>query len=501
MDAFSRPECLPDTRAEILKFVTEWLMTPSPDQNALWLYGVAGSGKSTISTTVAQYFFDIHRCGAFLFFDRNNPVNSDPAVVIRTLAHQLAQFHPLIRDVISKQIESRPGIATAPIHMQFKGLLCDPLNALLTLHSQGPIIIVLDGLDECGDASSRKALLKVLSTELSKLPPVFRVLITSRDEFDIHNSLTQLNIAAKELDITDVAVTQDISSYFRHSLHELPLEVLQLPSDWPGDKIIHRLAQLAGGLFIWASTAVKFIEDDSDPQKSLGILLHLSPHGGPQVRLDVLYETALRAAINWDADSHTKDFCAVLGAIVVAQIQLTDNLINKILGCSVDIIRVILSRLRCLLQWSPGQPIQVLHTSFTDYLCSPKQCQNQPWFIQPANHHHDFALACFQIMKHNGLCFNICGVQTSYLRNTEVQGMSELIDKAIPSQLAYASQYWANHLWSASDRHLLLNDVKYLMESQFLHWLEVLSFKNSVSLACPALLKTAGWIRVRFLHY
>jgi hypothetical protein len=97
-----------------------------------------------------------------------------------------------------------------------------------------------------------------------------------------------------------------------------------------------------------------------------------------------------------------------------------------------------------------------------------------------------------------GLCFNICGVETSYCKNTEFKGISEHIDKAIPSQLAYASQYWADHLQSASDRHTLLPEVECLMYSQFLYWLEVLSFKNSMSLASHALLKTTGWMRVSF---
>jgi len=68
MDAFSRPECLPGTRQDILKWVINWLTTPSDEQNILWLYGLAGSGKSTISTTIAEYFRELGRLGAFMFF-------------------------------------------------------------------------------------------------------------------------------------------------------------------------------------------------------------------------------------------------------------------------------------------------------------------------------------------------------------------------------------------------------------------------------------------------
>jgi hypothetical protein len=94
MDAFSRPECLPNTRQVILKFITDWLTTPSGNENILWLHAVAGFGKSTISTTLAESFRELERLGAFIFFNRNT-TSSDPAVVIRTLSYQLSDStHP-----------------------------------------------------------------------------------------------------------------------------------------------------------------------------------------------------------------------------------------------------------------------------------------------------------------------------------------------------------------------------------------------------------------------
>ena len=146
MDAAARPECLPGTRVEILKAITEWLLIPSPDANTsssddhntpspptsnpntpmsepaspildtpspnpniLWLVGVAGAGKSTIATTIASRFLALRRRGAFLHFDRNDPVNSSPDAVIRTLSYQLARFHPRIQEAVSKELEETPG--------------------------------------------------------------------------------------------------------------------------------------------------------------------------------------------------------------------------------------------------------------------------------------------------------------------------------------------------------------------------------------------------------
>lgn len=84
MNASLRPVCLPRTRQELRDLITNWLITP-PDVNAvnpgniLWLSGVAGAGKSTIATSISEYFRELGRLGAFLFFTRNK---SDPAYVI-----------------------------------------------------------------------------------------------------------------------------------------------------------------------------------------------------------------------------------------------------------------------------------------------------------------------------------------------------------------------------------------------------------------------------------
>ncbi|KAJ7687664.1 hypothetical protein B0H14DRAFT_894940 [Mycena olivaceomarginata] len=108
MDVGSRPDCLPGTRVEILDYITEWLSIPSDSGNVLWLCGVAGSGKSTISTTISNSFRGLERLGAFLFFDRNDRAHSHPDSVIRTLAYQLAQSNPHIASAISAAIQRDP---------------------------------------------------------------------------------------------------------------------------------------------------------------------------------------------------------------------------------------------------------------------------------------------------------------------------------------------------------------------------------------------------------
>jgi NACHT domain len=504
MDAFSRPECLPGTRLDILEFITHWLTTPTPqhDQNILWLHGPVGSGKSTLSTTIAERFRELGRLGAFIFFNRDDPTRSDPAVVVRTLAHQLATFDHYIASAISTKIETLPRIGEASIRLQFANLLVEPLLSFAERHTQGPIIIVFDGLDECGNMRSRKELIERLAEELAKLPPIFRIFITSRAESDIEAAFApRSNILRVELDVTTESSAADIVVYLRHRMAKIrKSSMYNLPADWPGEERIQALARHSAGLFVWASTAATFIEEGHNPEEQLDILLSSKSRNKAESALDALYATALDTAGKWDNDTFTSDFCSVLGTILVARTPLSDQAIDQILGLSgYRRSQFVLSRLGCLLHWRPGQRIRVLHTSIADYLSDSHRCGNHPWFIDVLSHSRGLALACLRIMKVK-LRFNICRLQTSYLCNDDVPDLSARAGAVIGDHLSYSCRFWADHLQTTSPDDEILEEVQGFLHNRLLYWLEVLSLIKGVPLASPALLSTSDWLRVSTLY-
>jgi len=497
MNASSRPECLPDTRQDLLKSMADWLTTPSPDQNIFWLHGLAGSGKSTISTTLAEHFRALGRLGAFLFFDRNNPSSSEPAAVVPTLCYKLASFDPTIRAAVCAQIEHDPSITEASLRVQFTKLLREPLSSLVALCNKGPVIIVLDAFDECGNASSRRDLLALLAHDLAKFPPTFRFLITSCREPDIEATFSHCsNIVTRELDIMNDANVSDISLYLHHHLSSYQGHLIfQLASDWPGEEKIEALTESSAGLFIWASTAIKFIAEGLHPEQQLSVLLHPHP-GEAESALDALYSTALCASGNWDRHRVAADFCAVLGVIVTAREPLSDITIDHVLGLDGPRSSTfILSRLHCLLQWTQGQAARPLHASFADYLTDPNRCGGQPWFIDVSVHHELLARGCFQIMKAE-LKFNICNLETSYVSNDNVDDINARIQDHIPVYLSYVCRFWADHLQETKCTPTALSDVNDFLCHQLLFWLEVLSLIKGVYIASPALLSTADWALV-----
>ena len=500
MDIESRETCLPETRVDVLQDIFASLIDVSPRHRATWLRGLAGSGKSTILNTIAQYSSNLRRCGAFLFWDRNDPVNSDPRRVIRTLAHQLAQSNPAFADELASRIVSSPQIMKSSLDEQFRSLLQEPLATLAATHDPGPILIIFDALDECGTPDTRKRLLGVLSSCLAKLPKTFRLLVASRDEPDIRAAFSRQDIAICDIRIDDKSTISDISQFFRQRLSsDAPaFAACDLPSDWPRDAVRQRLVTLSGGLFIWASTTIRFIES-GPPEQRLKKVLDSSARGQSHDRLDDLYRVALTHPFDsYDADELEAVY-SILGAIVVAREQLTDQQLSRLLDVELSMVREVLSRLQPLLQGGHGKAVQVLHSSFTDFLCSPERCRDVQWCIRPPTHHCNLVAGCFRIMQRD-LRFNICNIETSYCQHLEVHGIQNRIDTAITPVLMYASQYWADHLElgspAESSSQQFADKVMDFMTERSLHWVEVFSLKNQMSMIPVILQKATSWAKV-----
>ena len=500
MDAEYRETCLPGTRVDILQELFDSLFDTSPGDSVIWLRGLAGSGKSTILNTIAQYSSNLRRCGAFLFWDRNDVINSDPRRVIRTLAYQLAQSNPAFAKELVSRIATSPQIMKSPLEEQFKSLLQEPLAILTASHDLGPIVVVLDALDECGTPETRKRLLAVLSSRLTKLPRTFRLLVASRDEPDIRAALARPGVVTRDVWIDDKLTASDISQLFRQRLssNASAFAAHGLPADWPGDFVRQRLVTLSGGLFIWASTTIRFIEAGF-PEQRLTKVLDTSAPGQSQDGLDNLY----RVALSHPFDSYHSDELgavrSILGAIVVAREQVGDEQLSWLLDIELSIVRAVLSRLQPLLQGGHGKPVQVLHTSFTDFLCDPRRCQDAQWRIDAFAHHHNLTSGCLRIMQQD-LKFNICDVETSYCGHREIEGIQDRIDKVITPALLYASRYWAEHLELGSSAEStsgqLSGQVADFITEKFLYWIEVLSLKNEISTIPVILQKAISWAKV-----
>ncbi|KAF7973355.1 hypothetical protein HWV62_15525 [Athelia sp. TMB] len=496
MNASYRHQCMAGTRQVILQNFTYDLTTPSLETSAIWLTGVAGSGKSTIATTIAEHIHARGQLGAFLFFDRNTPSLSTPDAVIRTLAYQLAMSNKALRDAICDAIERDPQIATRTLSHQFSDLLFGPLQSCASKITK-PIVIILDAFDECGDPLSRRSLAYLLAEKLPLLPPQYRFLITGRPQLDLVNMFaSRPRVKSVSLNDSEWASDTDVLLYIQHEMDQL-CQMRQasdeLPLDWPGTSKVRKLGARAADSFIYAATAMRYMYSANDLDERLDSLLEQTAF-----TLEDLYATALRSASNWDPDEVATESCRkILGAVVVGQIALTDDTIVDILGFEKSkACRLVLRKLGCVLQWSDGLPVRTLHASFTDYLTDPRSCADQPWFIDVRKYHLEFTLGCLRVMKQQ-LRFNICGLETSYLLNRDVPNLAVRIENCIPRCLSYSCRFWVEHFTRTDIINLQVSTlILEFFRSLFLHWLEVLSLIEEGRTALPAMIAVETYGKV-----
>ena len=297
MNEYKRDACLPQTRLDVVEFILERIADGSNDgQRVLWLYGLAGSGKSTISTTIARMMHELRCLDTFFFFDHSIP-ERNAATLITTMAYQLANFNTRIGAKLSQIVEDNSNITEMPFDIQFANLLS--VNALQSVEwSGGLIVLVIDALDECGSETERKKLLQALTKGFRDLPPFIRVILTSRQESDIQHALmSHPAVYPYHLSIDSAASRDDISKFLWHCLNEIRTtnEYAHLGSNWPGDDKINALAKRAAGLFVWASTACLYI-DSRTPDRCLHeVITQHSVDAPPQLfaSLDELYKVVL----------------------------------------------------------------------------------------------------------------------------------------------------------------------------------------------------------------
>ena len=490
MDGYSRSTCLPNTRLDVIKAITDWIAGESTDQKrVLWLYGVAGSGKSTLSTTIAETLRSLQRLGAFFFFNRDIQ-ERNAATIIRTLAYQLAVFDARIGAEVSRIVESNPIITDMPLEFQFTHLLA--AKALHSLEwSGGPIVIVIDALDECGSETDRKILLQVLSKGISTLPSFVRIVIASRQERDIDDVFaSHSSVLSYDLNVDSTTAPKDITTFIRYRLDEIRRanKYITFPLDWPGEHEVCILRDRAAGLFIWASTACLYI-DGHDPCLRLHELVtqrSVDISSSPFANLDRLYKTGLESAGIWADAQFRSDCCDIFGVILCARTPLSPAMIDSLLDLPRQCLQSV-SRLGCVLRWSPTEAVRILHPSFHDYLST--RCHNEPWFIDIEHHNAKLAIHCIELLDKT-LRENICGLKLPH----PVRG------ETLPAAVSYSCRFWVDHVCSITRISDDIGEkIFHFLERHLLHWMEALAILKRHGDTIRSLQHLLNWIKVRYL--
>ncbi|RYO82674.1 hypothetical protein DL764_009575 [Monosporascus ibericus] len=142
------PTCLQDTRVELLHDISRWAENPRAE-GVFWLNGRAGTGKSTISRTVAHSFSKGGQLGASFFFKRGEGDRGGASKFFTTMAAQLVKTAPDLAPHVKNAIDADPAIFGKTMREQFEKLIFEPLSTTPQAAWKGDtLVIVVDVLDE-----------------------------------------------------------------------------------------------------------------------------------------------------------------------------------------------------------------------------------------------------------------------------------------------------------------------------------------------------------------
>ena len=499
----NRRGCLRGTRKDVLWEIEHWL-TGEQEQRVFWLNGLAGTGKSTIAQTVAETTFADGRLGASFFCSRDFAERSNLQAIFPTLAFQLAQQYPPFRKELLQVLKGRLDIERESLCSQLEKLIVGPLKA-----TEISTLVIIDALDECVDEEPASAILSILSRYVDEIPQV-KFFITGRPETRIRSGfrlkpLRPITEIFRLHDVERSSVDHDIKLFFKTQLADIAKtrSDSDFTQDWPNPLDVEILCKKAGGLFIYASTVVKFVSlAHRTPAEQLDRIISLPQNTAHEGRagVDLLYTQILEqaaadvCAVEDDEEVYSR-FKAVVGAVLLVFNPLSVRALSDLLKMtnSSATLRSLHSLL--LIPDVPDDPIRIFHKSFPDFLIDPGRCKNERFYVDPSIHHTKIVLSCIRLMMER-LKRNICNLGDHAVLS-EVQDLSTLRENHIGDALGYACQFWAKHLLGIPGSSPCVQEVQEAIDQFFtqhlLHWMEVLVLVENLYIGIYALKDIEQW--------
>ncbi|PPR04541.1 hypothetical protein CVT26_002508 [Gymnopilus dilepis] len=498
--------CLQGTRKEILNEIMDWASnTDSSTPRLFWLHGNAGKGKSAIAHTIAHHFQELQRLGSCFCFDRNEAGQKRHQTIFTTIARDFADRDEHLRAELKHIVHQYSSLKnTTDVLQQWKEFIMKPAMKHGDVMA-GPVVIVIDALDESGDSESRKSLLRILAgkvadseSRIQGLPSNFRFLVTSRLLPDINQAFLGVK-HVRQRSMDDIQSTgSDITRYIKSELSAL--DFLE------EDGVLDRLAISSNGLFEWARLACAYIINDNygglDRRERFELITSRSQEVGDHQVLDNMYCVTLDAIFPKSPNQGRilQRFHSVMAQLISTAEPFSLASLSFMRSHFYDPklrdipVKAIIEPMGALLSGTTGSSLVVrpLHASFIDFLTD--KGRSGKFFVDLSLTNRELAFACLAIME-EGLIFNICNLPSSYIANSEVSDLTERIARNISAELSYACRFWTDHLRRATFAVSLADSVRaFFGHERLLFWLEVLSLLKKVNTCYAALSRVIEWV-------
>ena len=368
--------------------IETWVKSDSGGKSILWLHGPAGAGKSAIAQTVAEACARHDELAASFFFARTVAGRNSAKHLFPTIAVQIALSAPEKRLGLDSILNYDPFIAErASGSADLVASLFQDCSALVPTSQ---FLVIIDGLDECQGHDDQCGVLAQVARMVNTYQLPLRFLIVSRPEPHLREEFEEPDLAniTERLSLyCDSEAWADVSMYLQSELSRIysskrHRDVMQfVPRPWPSEGIIDRLVRKSGGYFIYASTIIKFIDEE---------------YFSPADRLDQIMNSSKSAALPRDSEPAPfaeldKLYLQILSSYPISKLHTLKRILGYVAFPSVrgsrmgvdmlDIeallrlprgqVKLMLRGLHSLVafgEWPWGVTINLHHASFGDFV-------------------------------------------------------------------------------------------------------------------------------------
>ncbi|KAF9439589.1 hypothetical protein P691DRAFT_649316, partial [Macrolepiota fuliginosa MF-IS2] len=233
------------------------------------------------------------------FFSYPNQ-RDDPQRLFTTISYQWASKHKPYAEILKSTIHADPTIVEKELPHQFHHLFVLPLQELEANGEDIPErVVIIDGLDECAGETAQRAIIQVIAASIRHNTTPFLWIFCSRLEPHLVATFKSraISVATRQEELTvSRDIDKEIAKYLTDELSGIA-EEHGLPRPWPRERDVGTLINLSSGLFIYASTVIRFISDRNSfgPEDQLRAILALAtsvagePSEHPLSELDFFY--------------------------------------------------------------------------------------------------------------------------------------------------------------------------------------------------------------------
>jgi len=492
--------------------IVTWAKDNSSDSpNVYWLFGHAGSGKTTIAYTIARRFEpagdsnDTIILGGDFFCSRQFEETSLSKYIIRTIVYHLALKCKPFADALNRTWS--PGITTKNCGTQLDGLLFGPWQkseaARRTDTSTPNYLIVIDALDEI-DGTGGSDFLRDLVDAINnrKCLSGLKFFVTSRSDQGLvaHvNSLEQKQLYRLQ-DVKEEEVCADVATYLNASLPR-----------FVGRPEMDQLVAQAAGLFIYAATVVKLLAG-RQPLEQKNFLKKLFTTTAPsqltlpdpEALLNKLYDQILVDAFTKPelGEDDRDRRLLLLYTFLCAREPLSTSSAASLLFTEdpeepdpefsyTKIANDVFDRLHSVL-YIERDKVLSYHKSFPDFIFD--HARSGKFWCDKARVHRRLTDSCFRVME--GLQFNIANIPSSFIFDRDNCALAGEVERNIPPVLSYSCRNWDHHLSAtkSTPSEPLHETLSEFLQLRALFWIEAMNLLDSRGRCYPMCQKAREWV-------